>query len=226
MALTKMIAIEYNMWMSIMALIDKTIKTSRTKYAGINNSDITVAPAYPRNLTEFKKPSIIVQKVGTDNEPPCFGGYLGQYYDREANKEIDVFGINYESLYQLDVCSDSNTQRSLITALITDEMFNRIRFRDDKDDTDNGMIEIYDYTTDFRNPSLMGYARIDSEIDVRNLDKKYRPDNEYKLYNYDYATAIRFSVSMIQVVVPEQKLIDLGKTIKITQRVKSPIGGI
>lgn len=214
MALRKMIAIEYNMWMSIMALIDTTIKSSNVTYGSFNNNDVPVSPAYPRNLTEFKKPSIIVQKVSTDNAPICFGGFLGQYHDDETNTDIDTFGVNYDSTYQIDVCADSNTQRSLITALLTDEMFNRIRFEH------GGQISIYDYATSLKNPELMGFAKIDTDIDVRNLDKKYRPDNEYKLYNYDYATAIRFDISMIQVVVPEQKLIDLTKPIKITQRVK------
>ena len=214
MALRKMVAIEYNMWMSIMALIDNIIKSSTVVYDGINNGNIPVLPAYPRNLTGFTKPSIIVQKVSTDNAPICFGGFIGQYHDDETNTDIDTFGVNYESTYQIDVCADSNTQRSLITALITDELFNRIRFES------NGQILIYDYAISLKDPQFMGFAKIDNEIDVRNLDKKYRPDNEYKLYNYDYATAIRFDISMIQVVVPEQKLIDLTKPIKITQRVK------
>lgn len=215
MALTKMMAIEYNMWMSIMKLIKDTIESSTVQYDGFNHGvDIPVLPAYPRNLTTFTKPSIIVQKVSTDNAPLCFGGFIGQYYNTDKNETVDVFGVNYESTYQIDVCGDSNTQRSLITAIIIDELVNNIRF------CNNGQIGIYDYALSLNDPQLMGYAKLDQAVDVQNLDKKYRSDNEYKLYNNDYTTAIRLDVSMLQVIVPEQQLVDLTKPIKITQRVK------
>lgn len=216
MATIKMIAIEYNMWMSIIKFIKGTIESSATIYDGVGSlKGISVLPAYPRNLTDFAKPSIIIQKVATDNAPICFGGYLGQYHDASANTNLDVFGVNYESTYQIDVCSDSNTQRSLITAILTDEVFNHIRFGN------GGQIGIYNYALSLNNPQFMGYAKLDQDIDIQNLDKKYRSDNEYKLYNYDYATAIRFDISMLQVIIPDnQKLIDLTKPIKITQRVK------
>ena len=215
MAFIKMMAIEYNIWMSIIQLIKNTIKSSITLYDGFNSSigDIPVLPAYPRDLTKFIKPSIIVQKVGTDNAPICFGGFLGQYHDNDT--DLDAYGINYESTYQIDLCGDNNMQRSLLTALLTDDLFNNIRFND------GGQIAIYNYASSLSNPQLMGYAKLDQEIDIQNLDKKYRSDNEYKLYNNDYTTAIRFDVSMLQVIIPgNQKLIDLTKPIKITQRVK------
>lgn len=214
MALTKMMAIEYNMWMSIIKLIGDTIKSSTIAYDGLGDTTgIPVLPAYPRDLTAFSKPSIIVQKVGTDNVPLCFGGYLGQYHDNGA--DLDVFGVNYESTYQIDICGDSNTQRSLITAILTDELFNHIRFGN------NGQVNIYNYALSLNDPQLMGYAKLYTDIDVQNFDSKYRSDNEYKLYNYDYTTIIRFDISMLQVIVPDnQKLVDLTKPIKINQRVK------
>lgn len=217
MAVTKMMAIEYNMWMSIIKIIGDTIKSSIIEYNGIKDiiKDIPVLPAYPRDLTKFTKPSIIIQKVATDNAPICFGGFLGQYYDINTNTSLDTFGVNYESTYQIDVCGDSNIQRSLITAIITDQVFNNIRFGN------SGNISIYNYALSLNNPQLMGYAKLDQEIDIQNLDKKYRSDNEYKLYNNDYTTAIRFDISMLQVIIPDnQKLIDLTKPIKVTQRVK------
>lgn len=211
-----MIAIEYNMWMSIIKLIEDTIKSSSVEYDGYRNiRDIPVLPAYPRNLSKFEKPSIIVQKVGTSNTPLCSNGFIGQYYDELIDAYLDVFAVNYESTYQIDVCGDSNTQRSLMTALITDELLNKVRFKN------NGQIEVYNYALSLNNPQLMGYAKLDPIIDTQNLDRKYRSDNEYKLYNYDYTTAIRFDVSMLQVTIPEdQDLVDLSKWIKITQHVK------
>jgi hypothetical protein len=213
-AIVKMMAIEYNMWMSIIKLIDDTIKSLTVTYDGFGDiTSIPVLPAYPKDLTTFTKPSIIIQKVSTDNAPLCFGGFLGQYHDNDA--DLDVFGVNYESTYQIDVCGDSNTQRSLITAILTDELFNHIRFNS------NCQIGIYNYAMSLKAPQLMGYAKLDTNIDVQNLDKKYRSDNEYKLYNYDYTTAIRFDISMLQVIVPDnQKLVDLTKPIKVNQRVK------
>ena len=216
MAFTKMMAIEYNMWMSIIRLIKDAIKSSANIYDGFNIAgDIPVLPAYPRNLTNFTKPSIIVQKVDTVNAPICFGGFVGQYHDSDNNADLDIFGINYESTYQIDVCGDSNTERSLLTAILIDEVFNNIRFNN------NGQIDIYNYALSLKNPQLMGSAKLDQDIDIQNLDKKYRSDNEYKLYNYDYTTAIRFDVSMIQAIVRDnEKLVDLAKSIKIAHRVK------
>jgi hypothetical protein len=216
MAFAKMMAIEYNMWMSIIRFIQDKIKSFTTVYDGISSlKGIPVLPAYPRDLTKFTKPSIIIQKIATDNAPICFGGYLGQYYDTDINTYLDIFGVNYESTYQIDVCGDSNTQRSLITAILTDEVFNSVRF------DNNGQINIYNYALSLNNPQFMGYAKLDQDIDVQNLDKKYRSDNEYKLYNHDYTTAIRFDINMLQVIIPNnQELIDLTKPIKITQRIK------
>lgn len=211
-----MMAIEYNMWMSIIALIKDNIKSSAIQYDGFNiDANMPVLPAYPRDLTTFTKPSIIVQKVGTDNAPISFGGFIGQYYDQDKNTYLDVFGVNYESTYQIDACGDSNTQRSLLTAFITDEIFNNIRF------VDNGQVKIYNYALSLNDPPFMGYAKLHQDIDVQNLDKKYRSDNEYKLYNNDYTTAIRFDIEMLQTIIPEnQKLIDLTKWIKVNQHIK------
>lgn len=215
MAFVKMMAIEYNMWMSIIKLVENVINSSTAIYDGFNIGDIPVLPAYPRNLTAFTKPSIIIQKVGTDNAPVCFGGFLGQYHDSNNDADLDVFGINYESIYQIDVCGDSNVQRSLITAILTDELFNNIRFNN------RGLVDIHNYALSLSDPQLMGSARLGTEVDVQNLDAKYRSDNEYKLYNYDYTTAIRFNISMLQVIVPEnQKLVDLTKPIRINQKVR------
>jgi hypothetical protein len=216
MAIIKMIAIEYNMWMSIIELIKDTIKSTTIGYDGFNNDiDIPVLPAYPRDLTKFTKPSIIVQKVGTDSAPISFGSFIGQYFDDEQGAYLDSYGINHDSTFQIDVCSDSNTQRSLITSLLIDELFNKIRF------IDSGQIKIFDYASSLSNPQLMGFAKLDYSIDIQNLDRKYSSDNEYKLQNNDYATAIRFDISMIQAIIPEnQKLVDLTKWIKVSQRVK------
>lgn len=216
-AIVKMMAIEYNMWMSVIRLIEDVMKSSAVVYDGFNNNveGIPVLPAYPRDLTTFKKPSIIVQKVSTDNTQLCFGGYLGKYHDINDNADLDVFGVNYESTYQIDICGDSNMQRSLLTATLTDELFNHIRF------SNGGQIDIYNYALSLNNPQLMGHAKLYQDIDVQNLDNKYRSDNEYKVYNNDYTTVIRFDISMLQVIIPDnQKLIDLTKPIKINQRVK------
>lgn len=213
MAIIKMMAIEYNILLSIMKLIDNTIKSSIGTYDCLSKLNVPVLPAYPRNLTNFTKPSIIVQKVGTDNEQICFGGFIGQY--QIDDMQLDAYGTNYESTYQIDVCGDNSTQKSLLVAILMDEMFNNIRFNN------CGQIEIHNYALSQNNPQLMGYAKLDQDIDIQDIDRKYRAENEYKPSNYDYVTAIRFDVSMLQVIVPDnQKMIDLTKPIKITQRVK------
>lgn len=205
-------AIEYNMWLSIIKLINDTVKSSSATY-GIGNIDIPVLPAYPRNLSKFTKPSIIVQKVGTDNTPVCFGNFVGQYHNDIDNSDTDIFGINCESTYQIDVCGDNNTQCSLITSLILDEIFSHTRIEN------NGQIMVYNFASSLNDPQFIGYAKLDPIIDVENLDRT-RLGNEYKVYNYDYVNAIRFDASIIQISVPKQDLIDLTKPIKITQRVK------
>lgn len=215
MAFIKMMAIEYNILMSLIQSIKNIVRPSEATYDKFNIDNIPILPAYPRDLTTLIKPSIIIQKVSTDNTPVCFGGFIGKYHDIDNNADLDAFGVNYESTYQIDICGDSNTQRSLITAMLIDDLFNSIRFNN------GNKIDIYNYALSLDNPQLMGQARFDQEIEIQNLDKKYRSDNnEYKIYNNDYVTAIRFDINMLQVVIPEnQQLVDLTKPIKITQRV-------
>lgn len=210
----RMVAIEYNMWRSIILLLDTIINSDHSKYGYVDVGHIDILPTYPRDLTKFTKPSIIVQKIGTDISS---NGFIGQYYDDDLDSYYDVFGMTNETAMQLDVCCNNNIQRSLVTDMVNDILFDIIAH-------DGGQIPIYNYVPLIKDPNatpeLIGYAKLGTDIDIQNLDRKYRSDsNEYKSSNYDYATAIRFDISIIQVVIPEQEMIDLTKPIKITQHV-------
>lgn len=206
MAVTKMIAIEYNMWMSFMAMLSNKLKALSLDYIGMPNlSNIRVLPSYPRNLSEFKKPSIIVQKVNTDQTVLGFGGFIGQYFDESQNSYLDAYGIEHKTLIQIDVNGDSNTDRSLITSILTDEVFNPFRTYDSKN------LEIYNYAKSISLPVLMGHAKMSKDIDITDLSSDQ---------NHDYVTAIRVDITTIQVMVPNnQDLVDLSKWIKVNQKI-------
>lgn len=206
MAVKKMLAIEYNMWMSLISLLKTKLGALSLDYIGLPNlSKIDVLPSYPRNLTKFTKPSIIVQKVNTDQSAIGFGGFIGQYYDEIQNAMLDAYGIEHKTLFQIDINGDSNTDRSLISSILSDEVFNPFL-------TYSNKIDVYNYTKSFTNPTLMGYAKFGKTIDITDISSDQ---------NHDYVTAIRIDTTINQVMVPDnQTLIDLSKWIKINQTIK------
>lgn len=187
----KMRSIEFNTWMSLMKLISDNTKSNQYN---IKIEDIK--PSYPRNLTVFKKPSIIIQKVGNTQSPIGFGRFLGQYYDELDNSYMDINCTKHTMTFQIDIVGDSNTQCEILTSLITEDILNIL---------DN--IIIYDYTNDVNYPTEMGIATIDNNFDILNIGE-----------NKDYVNAVRFDVIALQTIIPVQEFVDLTKWMKITQK--------
>lgn len=189
-------AIDFNMWMSILSLTCH--KVVEAKYVKVMPDN--VLPEFPRDLTKFQKPSIIVQKIYTDLSDLCFGrGFVGQTWDPSELAYVDVSSKQYDMEFQVDVFGDSNTQCSLMTSFVLEEILFDRHFM------------LYDYTGDnINNPTVMGSANVYGDIDVTPLSS-----NE----NKDYRTAIRFSLNIIRTVVPQQELIDLAKWIKVTHAI-------
>lgn len=206
-------AIEYNVWMSMITMIGNRMRNIYQEYGitGVNGKTLSVLPSYPRNLTDFIKPSIIIQKVGTTQSGIGFGGFIGQYHDETLDTLSDVYGVEHEMTFQIDINADSNTQCALLTAAVSEGVINNINI------CERGEFQLYDYTADVTNPTDMGICKIMSDIDIVNLD-----DSKYNKYNNnnDYISAIRLDMSVIQTVIPVQEYVDLRKWVKISQTIK------
>lgn len=194
----RMRAIDFNLWMTIIALTKSRVNDSAIRQY-ITVPDKNILPEYPRDLSKFAKPSIIIQKVADDISDTCFDrGFIGQAYDEVENAMFDVHSKMHKLQYQFDVFADSNAQCSLITSMIVDDMF-----------TDRN-IQIMDYVGNIRTPIPMGVAKLFNEMDVIPMDASE---------NYDYRTAIRFYMGVVQTIVPKQEYVDMSKWIKIYQKV-------
>lgn len=193
----RMHSVDYNTMLSLIDMINVNISGQLRR---LNIGNIKVLPSYPRDLSEYKKPSIIVQRVNTQKSLIGFGGFIGQYYDKNDNTKSDIHGKLYEITMQLDVVSDNNTQCSLLTSLLSDDIIGNIT---------NHRYNLFDYT---QNPPIqIGYYDINRDIDIMPLDT----DSGHK--NNDYINAIRFDITVVQLFKPSQEYIDLNKWLKHTQ---------
>lgn len=198
MMLKTMKYVDFNLWMTIIAMTKKVLSDDVIKQL-VTVKEKNILPEYPRDLTHFEKPSIIVMRVGDDVTRTNF---LGQAYDPDQNLLYDVSGKFHDVEYQFDVFADTNTQMSLLTSVILDDMF------------PTTTIEILDFVADIKNPKPIGSAKIMDDCDTMPLGVNR---------NNDYRMAIRYYMSVVQHIVPEQDIVDLAKWIKITQHVR--IGG-
>ena len=199
----KMHAVDFNTWMTLIAMIRSAILTDTVKSIITVPSD-NILPEYPRDLTKFNKPSIIIQRVASDVSDTCMGkGFIGQTYDDTQGAYIDIFSRHHEMEFQYDTFGDTNTQNALLEAIIVDNIMSI--------DTDGSRnMKIYDFVSDPNNPTEMGIAKIKQDIDVIPMN----PNN-----SYDYRTAIRVYLDVIQTIIPAQEFVDLSKWIKISQTV-------
>lgn len=198
-------AIEYNLFMTMLKLFSDELPPVSHEY-GISNIEIPVLPAYPTHLTDAKKPSIIVRKVGNDQSKIGFGNTLGQMYDTELRGYVDIFGKRHDIIMQFDILTGNNTDRLLFESIIAEGILNRISYN-------GGTIRLYDFTKDKDNPEEIGIVKLigDPSIsDVLDADSS----------NVCYVSAIRHKFTIIQTVIPEQKYVDLSKWIKQTYKIK------
>ena len=198
-------AIEYNTLKTIIKLLQDRLPNIAKEY-NIKYSEITVIPSYPANLTDIKKPSIIVRKVSTDQSKIGFGNVLGQYFDKDLRRYSDVIGKRHDMMIQFDVVTSNNSDRSLFESMISDDIFNKISY------DENGRFALYDFLShdepiEVGNIKLIGDPSIHDIIDVDSS-------------NNNYIGVVRHNIALIQTVIPKQEYVDLSKWIKQTYRIK------
>lgn len=209
----KMKAINYNILMTLMELV-KTESQSVAGDYGINNTKLTILPAYPRDLSKMTKPSIIVQMVDLSQSKLGMTGFAGQFRD-DDNTISDVYAIEHSGDYQIDIVADSNISCALITAMVTEGILNTQSI------INNGKIKLFDFTSNQHTD--IGVIKLISSIDIVSNDSSTFNRSVYDGYrdrNHDYITSARFGVSVIQSILPTQDYVDLSKWLKFKQSVK------
>lgn len=202
----KMRAIEYNILMTIIKLFSDRLPDVANSY-GIRNMSIPVLPSYPKNLTDMKKPSIIVRKVDMRQSKIGLGSVLGQYYDGDSNRYFDVMGKRHDIMLQFDIVAGNNTDRALFESILSDGIIDQIRYEE------NGRFPLYDFTYDYKNPEDMGHVTLIGDTSIRDIND---PDSN----NQEYIGIIRHNFSIIQTIIPNQEYVDLSKWIKQTYKIK------
>lgn len=199
-------AVDYNLLLSFMNRISEGFAKYAISY-GMSGISVKVLPAYPRDLSDYHKPSIIIQKVDMSKKSIGMGNVAGQYYDSSDDAYYDAFGVEHTMTLQIDVDCDSNTQKLLFEAIVADDtIMNDIKI------INHGEFQINDYTNDVNNPVLdVGTGKVMGPCDVVSLETN---DNN------DYTGFIRLDIETIQTLVPEQTLVDLSKGIKYTQTIQ------
>lgn len=199
-------AIEYNTFMTILKLLGDRLPDIANSY-GISNISIPVLPAYPADLTDMEKPSIIVRKVDTRQSKVGLGNVLGQFYDSELGGYSDVVGKRHDIMMQFDVVTSNNMHRSLFESIISDDILNYISY------SESGNIILYDFTRDMNNPEPIGILKLIGDSNIINIMDK---DST----NTNYIGVVRHNFATIQTIVPQQDYVDLSKWIKMTYKIK------
>ena len=204
----KMHAIEYNSLMTLLKLLSDELPDIVKQYG--TGGDIKVLPSYPRDITKMFKPSIIVRRVDTSQYKLGLANFIGQLFDKKDNSYTDAFGIGHDIMVQFDVVSNSNSQMSLLTSALSEDIFNNLII------THGGHFQLYDFTANEDNPTEMGVITIDGTPSVTYIPK----DDVRPNLNNDYISAIRLTFTVVQEIIPKQEYIDLSKWIKIKQTIK------
>lgn len=199
-----MVAIEFNLFMTILKLFNDKLPSIANEY-NIKNIDVPVCPAYPADLTDMKKPSIIVRKVDTRQSKVGLGNVLGQFFNKEVGGYSDLVGKRYDAMFQFDTVTSGNTDRLLFESIISD-ILNDIAFN-------GGDIDFLDFTGDRNNPVVTGRIKLIGDpttTDVFDEDSS----NKY------YIGSVRHKFALIQTIIPKQEYVDLSKWIKQTYTIK------
>lgn len=193
----KMDFIDYNMWCSIMEFLEDKLPEELYGVDGISNN-IPVVPSYPKHLTKFSKPCVIVQKIYGTSETIGIGGVLGQYED-EYLQTYDVSGRLHSAIYQLTVEGNDNFQSSILTSAIAS-----ILQTSTEEDSNATRLPLKDHTKKLR-PVIGNIARYGNiELTPLSVDE-----------DEDYAVSIRATFSVVQSIIDtDQQFVDLRKPIK------------
>lgn len=198
-------AIEYNTLKTMIKLLFDRLPAVASEY-NIKDIDIPVLPSYPADLTDLKKPSIIVRKVSTRQSKVGLGNVLGQYFDNKLGGYVDVVGKRHDIMIQFDIVTSNNSDRSLFSSMVSDDIFNKISY------DENGRFALYDFTVD-GDPIQMGQIQLDGDPLLDNIYDKNSTNN-------NYIGIIRQNFALIQTIIPKQEYVDLSKWIKQTYKIK------
>lgn len=213
--ITTVKALDYNIVRSLIKLMSDTVPGKLADY-GLGGLTINVLPSYPRDLSKYKKPSIIVQKVGSSGQVLGFGnGFAGQHFDAGTNTLSDIYGTRDDHDIQIDTASDNNTQCQSLSSLIRDEVLLNIKYYGNR-------IDILDFTASEDDPQPMALAKISTEFDTAYFSNQYLSMTDRDYINHNYASIIRFGLLTTQLMCPAQEYVDLNKWIKVTGTI---IGG-
>lgn len=192
--------IEYNIYMSIIEFIDNNKDINLSK-----SGSIEVLPSYPRDLTNFTKPSIILQKIHADTSSVGMGNTLGQY--EVDGVLVDAKGIIYDILYQIDIIADNNTEKLKISSFISNLLYRTVLSRDQYV-VDNIEIALKDFVVNIG--EVIG--RIDLIGDIQSFDTEVGINN-------DYRTTMRLVLESVQKIIPQYDIVDLTKPLKWNQTI-------
>lgn len=200
-----MVAIEYNLFMTMLRLLNDKLPSIAKEY-NVKNIDIPVCPAYPTDLTDMKKPSIIVRKVDNRQSKVGLGNVLGQFFNSDVGGYSDLIGKRHDIMFQFDTVTSGNIDRLLFESIVSD-IFNDISFNG------NGMIDFLDFTHDENNPEITGSIKLIGDPSVTDV---FDADSTNKYF----IGSVRHKFALIQTIVPKQEYVDLSKWIKQTYTIK------
>lgn len=199
-----MTSIEYNFMKTLIYMLSTKLPSMLSSY---NIGDyIDVLPAYPSNLTDIKKPSIIIRKVDTNQSKIGLGNVLGQFWNTEINGYSDVVGKLHDFLIQIDILTDNNGSRMMLESIIADNIFNMIAYEN------QGKFALYDFTNGDNNKHPVGVVNLIGDPMIKDVIDKDSA-NDY------YVGTIRHNFRILQTIVPHQEYVDLSKWIKQTYRI-------
>ena len=200
-----MVAIEYNLFMTMLKLLNDKLPSIAREY-NVKNMYIPVCPAYPADLTDMKKPSIIVRKVDNRQSKVGLGNVLGQFFNSDVGGYSDLIGKRHDVMFQFDTVTSGNIDRLLFESMVSD-IFNDISFNG------NGMIDFLDFTHDENNPEITGSIKLIGDPSVTDV---FDADSTNKYF----IGSVRHKFALIQTIVPKQEYVDLSKWIKQTYTIK------
>lgn len=195
--------INYNLFMTLLKMLDDKLPSILSAY-NMGNVTISVSPSYPRDMSKLCKPSIIIRKVDISQSKIAMGNFIGQSFS-SIDGYKDVYGMNYDAIYQLDILANGNEEVELFSDMIVDDIFNDIIINN------SAKFPLYDFVGDINNPVEVGVVAVAESLGVVNLKDGTEPN-----INNDYVRALRQSFNIIQTIIPQQGTVDLSKWIKQT----------
>lgn len=197
-------ATEYNLFMTVLKLFNDRLPGIAGEY-NVKNVEVPILPAYPTDLTDLKKPSIIVRKVDVRQSKVGLGNVLGQFFNNEVGGYSDLVGKRHDMMFQFDVVTSGNIDRLLFESIIVD-MLNDISFNN------SGSIDLLNFVGNMSSPDVVGRIKLIGDPSVTDV---IDGDSTNKFY----VGSVRHSFATIQTIIPTQEYVDLSRWIKQTYKI-------